>query len=40
MAWETLEPLSDDVAEPGETVEDFLREYMAAMRQVRTELDL
>jgi hypothetical protein len=23
VAWETLEPLSDDVAEPGETVEDF-----------------
>jgi hypothetical protein len=40
VIWEALEPLSEDVANDDSTVEEFLRTYMAAMRQVRTETGL
>lgn len=40
VAWERIIPLSEDVTGGATTVEDMLREYLAAMRDARSQFGL
>jgi hypothetical protein len=40
VAWERISPLSEDVTGGDVTVEELMREYLAAMREARSQFGL